>query len=89
LIDTRTHAATHLGGDDELIARTGERCERAAQEPLGLTFRINVGRVDEVHTGVERRSHQRLDLSLTESSDHLPKAFAPEGHGTETELGDE
>ena len=60
-------APVELGRHDVLQARPGELLQHGAHDLLALAARVDLGVVEEVHPGVERRGHQfargaRVDL---------------------------
>jgi hypothetical protein len=89
LIDPGTDPAANLGRDHELVTGPRQRLERSAQQTFGLSLRVHVGGVDEVHARVERSAQQSLGLLLTQAAHHLPETFSAEGHGSEAQLRDE
>jgi hypothetical protein len=51
---------------------------------------VDIGGVDEVDSGVEGELEEFVGERLLDAGDRLPHAFASgEGHGAETEFGDE
>jgi hypothetical protein len=88
LVDAGAHASANLGRDDDLLAWSRERSQRAADELFTFAFRVNVGGVDEVHARIERGTDERVGFALSELTDALPKPFPAERHRAETKLRD-
>ncbi len=81
LVCARAHATAHFGGDYHVLTLA---LQRATENLLGFTARVNVGRVEEVDALVQRAIHQRVGVLLVEGTDHFP--LATEGHGAEAEF---
>ena len=76
-VGARAHAAVHLGGDDDLVAR-GHREQRPAGDLFAGAGRVDVGGVEEVDAGVERLPEERLGALLDRaSSGWLPRSGSP------------
>jgi hypothetical protein len=55
--------------------------QRLADHGLGLAHRVDVGGVDEIHSGVERVLYQRVDIMLRQAADYFEDApFAAKRH---------
>ncbi len=78
-----------LRGHDQLIAWPRERSQRRADELLRFALRVAVGRVDEVHAGVERGADHGLgfggasSLPIAVQNPFPPKVIVPR-HNSET-----
>ncbi len=75
------HPSPYLGGDDDVLAPTGER---AAQDLLRVARRVDIGRVEEVDASIERPVNQRVRCGLIERSYSLP--LRSERHRAQTQL---
>ena len=87
LIWSGTHTPAYFRREYDLVPPAAERL---AEHRLGLAHRVDIRRVDEIDTGVERTEHERVDALLVETADHFP--YLPptaEGHRAETQLRDE
>jgi len=89
-VGSGTGASPHLGGDDHILARNAHILDRAAQDPLRLAFRIDVGRVDEIDAGIDGLTEQIVGRRLIDLSDDRPQlAAAAESHGAEADFRNE
>src|SRR5690606_25426057 len=86
LVWVLAHLAMHLGGDHHLVARHAEMLQRPAGDLLADAQRIDVGGVEEIDAGVERRLDERAGLGLVEHP--VAPALRPVGHHAEAEAGD-
>jgi hypothetical protein len=62
LVRVVTHRVVELGGEDDVLAAAGG--ERFADDLLGLALPVDVGGVDEVDAGVERRVDDPYRLAV-------------------------
>jgi hypothetical protein len=84
------HPAAYLGGDDHIAARDAEVLDGAPQNSLGLAFRIDIGGVDEINAGIDRKAQKLICGSLVELADDRPQlASAAEGHRAKANFGNE
>jgi len=58
VVGAAAHAPVELGRHDELDARPGKLLQHLAHDDFAVTFGVDLGVVEEVDSGVERRSHQ-------------------------------
>ena len=82
----------HLGGDDDVRTLDAEVPQRLAEQALGLTEGIDIGRVEEIDAGGDRVADDLVDALLVEAGDQAPLgilAGGAEGHGAEAQFGDE
>lgn len=75
-----------LGRNQDIAARNAEVTHRRARHHFGLAARIDVCRVDEVHSGVERAPDELIGTCLIDAADRAPLAD-PEGHRAEAQFG--
>jgi hypothetical protein len=88
VVDALADPAAHLGRDHQVAAPHAEPAQRLADQPLALALVVDVGGVEEVDAGVERRAQLAGDGVDAELADHLPEALAAVGHGAEAQLRD-
>jgi hypothetical protein len=73
-----------LGADHDPVAQTRSGLEEVADDLLGVTVGVDVGRVDEVAAAFEVVREQRLGVRRG----HAPAAVLAERHGSQAELAD-
>ena len=85
-VDVATLREIHLGGDDDVIAISGERL---AQHSLRGAARVGVRCVEEVHPGVEGSAHHAVCgvLALVAEPSLVLLLWFCERHGAEAETG--
>jgi hypothetical protein len=78
-LDALADPAAHLGRDHQVAAPHAEPAQRLADQPLALALVVDVGGVEEVDAGVERRAQLAGDGVDAELADHLPEAHCRRG----------
>ena len=84
----RPHAATNLGGDDDILALDAKVAQGLADLNLGLALGIDIGGVNEIDAGLERPGDKLCGGGLIERPDGAPETgAAAEGHGPKADFG--
>jgi hypothetical protein len=81
-IGAGTHAAVHLGRDDDLVAAR-EILNRAAEDFFAVAERIAVRGVEEIDARFERLLNEWPALLLREAPGMVPEIAAAVAHATE------
>ena len=91
-------ASVDLGGDDDAGAGDGEVFDGLTDRDFGPALGVDIGGVDEVDAGFDGYLDEGVDVRLADLADVFPNGgvcgeirwvVAGEGHGAETDLGDE
>jgi len=77
-----------LSGQDDIVATDAKYL---SERRLGPATAIDVGRINEIHTGIERGSNNPVYLTALKASDCIRDGVrgSAEGHGAETYPRDE
>ena len=89
IVRALAHGAGRLGGEHDIRALPARIAHRRAGDRLAEAFGINICGVDEIDPRIERSRDEGIGHRLVELADSGPEALAAEGHGAETEFGDE
>src|SRR3972149_8873454 len=85
-----TGFAENLGCHHQVLAGHLQVLQRLAGDHVRRSVGVDVGGVDEVDAGVERRTDQSFGIGLLQRTDLPPDpAAAAESHGAEAKFGNE
>ncbi|MNL36966.1 hypothetical protein D3C87_1590850 [compost metagenome] len=83
----RAGFAEDFGSDDHIFTRDLKIFQRLAGDLLRAPFRINVGGVDKVNSGIQRATNQLFRIALLKLTNFPPHAaFTAKGHGAEAQF---